>query len=107
MTRAVNRFSYVLAKALKKDNVTIGLDALTTVPNFGGFNSQSLTPSKVPAYQGPTGIAYYDNILRPEYRKFEAWRKGRMEKILDMDSWLQVYFENYTLPKGGTRPWQK
>jgi hypothetical protein len=108
MKKAVNQYSYLLANKLGKKSVTIGIDALTTVPTDGGFNTQSLTPSKGPPYKGPTGEAYYDKTLAEEYSRYKRWYLETQGKFpYDMDPWLQFYYEDLTHPKGGTRPWQE
>jgi RHS repeat-associated protein len=78
----------------------LGLEDLTFIPNFGGFNTQNLTLSGAEYGAGnKTGIDYYIDVLQPGYagyrRKHAASEYAKDYAPFDKDAWLQNYYENY------------
>ncbi len=93
MARRVNKYQALLKAKLGANAIAkIPVDALFFIPEYGGFNTESLNPSKTP-YKGPlTSREYFQKTLQPEYQQYKAKYANRAYLI---DDWLQKYREDY------------
>src|SRR5262249_13411602 len=100
--RAVNHFNRLLPGSPR-----MRVDALTFIPEFGGFNTQSLKPSgKSYGLDNRSSIQYWKEGIDPYY----SWYRDDVQKNYprwnpyEKDLFLQYHFENYKNPKGWNNP---
>jgi hypothetical protein len=99
LDRAASRFGQVL---LKED---IGLDTLTFIEYYGGFNTRSLKVK--PDWNYPVEAApapwYFEMEIRPMYQEYRNRMRQLGREPLSMDLFLRQYFESYSTPNGRER----
>jgi hypothetical protein len=97
LVRAINTFADLLP-----GNPRLGLDALTTVPEWTGFNTNSLQKASGDAYNGPSAFDEWSNLEKDYSAYKNAWPELHPGyEPYDMSHWLMKYYEDYTSPESG------
>jgi len=89
--RRVNKYNAVLSKKLGRGKLKIKSNALFFIPEYGGFNTDSLKPNKTP-YTGKNSIDYFKEVLEPLYKQYQ---KDLGDSAYDIDQWVRKYHEDY------------
>jgi hypothetical protein len=93
LAQSVNTYSALLRKKLGGGEVKIPIEALFFVPEYGGFNTDSLTPSKEDYTGMLTSREYFEKELQPAY---DQYKKDLRDRAYDIDQWLRKYHEDYS-----------
>lgn len=100
LARRVNKYHTYFEEKSGIAKVTIPVDALFFIPEYGGFNTDGLKINAESVYTDkPTSRLYFEKTIEPAYNAYVKNEKAASRPPLGLDQWLRVSRENYVVSK--------